>query len=301
MTRKVLTGLYAVLLLAGLTYAVVSQRDALREGLSRMSFATLVGALVALLVGLVLSMLSWRAVLTEVGSPLPVPVAARIFFVGQLGKYLPGSVWPLLTQMALGKAAGVPRTRMGAAGLVALGLSVVTGSVAGVLCLPAVGGGVYLAATVVLVVVGLVSLHPAVLNTVLSTGLRLARREPLESPLRLRGIAVSSGYLLACWLAFGVQAWLLVRAVGGHDAVALPLSVGAFALASTLGLLFIVAPAGAGVREAVLVLGLSPVLSAGEATTVALVSRLLVTVADTLVAGGALLVARRSGAVPPIG
>ena len=301
MTRKALTGLYALLLLAALAYAVISQRDALREGLSRISLATLLGALIALLVGLVLSMLSWRAVLAEVGSPLPVPVAARIFYVGQLGKYLPGSVWPLLTQMAMGKAAGVPRTRMGAAGLVALGLSVVTGAVAGVLCLPALGGGAYVVATVVLIVVGLVALHPRVLNAILATGLRLARREPLEQPLRLRGVALGSGYLLACWAAFGVQAWLLVRAVGGSEAVALPLSVGAFALASTLGLLFLLAPAGAGVREAVLVLGLAPVLSAGEATTVALVSRLLVTVADGLVAGGALLVARRAAGVPPIG
>ena len=32
--------------------------------------------------------------------------AARIMFIGQLGKYLPGSVWPILAQMELGNASG---------------------------------------------------------------------------------------------------------------------------------------------------------------------------------------------------
>ena len=45
------------------------------------------------------------------------------------------------------------------------------------------------------------------------------------------------------------------------------------------------APPGAGVREVVLVASLSPVLGAGKATAVALVSRLLTTVGDLLAAG----------------
>jgi hypothetical protein len=40
-----------------------------------------------------------------------VPGTARILFLGQLGKYLPGSVWPVLAQMELGKTYRVPRHR----------------------------------------------------------------------------------------------------------------------------------------------------------------------------------------------
>ena len=60
--------------------------------------------------------------------------------------------------------------------------------------------------------------------------------------------------------------------------ILLPLAVGAFSLASVAGLLALPVPAGAGVREAVLVVALSPVLPVGQALLLALVSRALLTV-----------------------
>jgi len=40
-----------------------------------------------------------------------IALGSRIFFVGQLGKYLPGSLWALLVQMELSRKAGIPRSR----------------------------------------------------------------------------------------------------------------------------------------------------------------------------------------------
>ncbi|MCW2544767.1 MAG: hypothetical protein JWM40_2319 [Frankiales bacterium] len=294
--------LFSTALVAALALALVKQRHALQDSLDQVSPLALAGALVALGVGLVLSMLSWRAVLAERGSPLPVRQAGRIFFVGQIGKYVPGSVWPLLTQATMGKRVGVPRTRMVTAGLVALAMSVATGLVTGLLCVGTLlehQGRVYLIALLVLLPFALAGLHPKVLNALLARALKLARRAPLEQPLSTRGVLVPVALLLGCWAMFGVQAWLLVRDIGGDDLSALALAVGSFALASTLGTLFIIAPAGAGVREAVLVLGLAPVLSGGQALTVAVLSRLVATVADGLAAGLALLAARRGGALAP--
>ncbi len=96
------------------------------------------------------------------------------------------------------------------------------------------------------------------------------------------------------WAGFGLQMWLLVRTLGaGAEASLLPLAVGAFALAWTAGFLFVIAPAGAGVREVVLVLALSPVLGTDQALLATLVSRALMTLGDGLVAGVAILFARR--------
>jgi uncharacterized membrane protein YbhN (UPF0104 family) len=293
---------FGALLVAALALALVDQRDALGDSLDQVSPLALAAALVSLGVGLVFSMLSWRAVLAELGSPLPVTQAGRIFFVGQIGKYLPGSVWPLLTQAQLGKRAGVPRSRMVTGGLVALAMSVATGLIAGLLCVGTLlhdQGRAYLIALLVLLPFALAGLHPKVLNALLAKALQLARRPPLDRPLSARGVLVPVLLLLACWAMFGLQAWLLVRDIGGDGISALPLAIGSFALASTLGLLFIIAPAGAGVREGVLVLGLAPVLSTGQALTVAVLSRLVATVADALAAGLALLAARRGGALQP--
>jgi uncharacterized membrane protein YbhN (UPF0104 family) len=294
--------LFAAALVGALALALFKQRDALQDSFDQVSASALIGALLALGVGLVLSMLSWRAVLAELGSPLPVRQAGRIFFVGQIGKYVPGSVWPLLTQAAMGKRLGVPRTRMVTAGLVALAMSIATGLVAGLLCVGTLlhdQGRVYLVFFLALLPFALAGLHPKVLNALLAKALKLARRPPLDKPLSTRGVVVPVLLLLGCWTMFGLQAWLLVHDIGGDDLSALALAIGSFALASTLGTLFIIAPAGGGVREGVLVLGLAPVLSAGQALTVAVLSRMVATVADALAAGLALLAARRGGALEP--
>jgi uncharacterized membrane protein YbhN (UPF0104 family) len=75
------------------------------------------------------------------------------------------------------------------------------------------------------------------------------------------------------------------------------LGTAAFALAWVVGLLVVIAPAGAGPREAALVLALAPVLSSADALLVALVSRVLMVVADAGAAGVAALLARHGG--PP--
>ena len=40
--------------------------------------------------------LAWRAILAGLGSPLPVSAVPPVFFVAQVGKYLPGAIWPYL-------------------------------------------------------------------------------------------------------------------------------------------------------------------------------------------------------------
>ena len=74
----------------------------------------------------------------------------------------------------------------------------------------------------------------------------------------------------------------------------LALASGAFAASWCSGFLLVVAPAGAGVREAALVLLLSGALTRPQVTVVAVVSRLLFVLGDLGWAGVALLVGRRA-------
>ena len=82
--------------------------------------------------------------------------------------------------------------------------------------------------------------------------------------------------------------------LGDHSRRYLLLSIGAFAVAWVAGFVFVLAPAGAGVRETLLVtvLGASE-LSSASALTVALISRLLMTAGDVIVGGIALAVIGR--------
>ncbi|MGZ4494175.1 MAG: lysylphosphatidylglycerol synthase domain-containing protein [Nocardioides sp.] len=300
---RALRTVVVLVLVAGLGYALVTQLGGVRKHLGDLSVPNVVGAQLALVCGLATGLLAWRALLADLGSPLPATVGARIFYVGQLGKYLPGSVWPVVTQMQLGAQANVPRRRSAAAALVALLLSVLAGLLVAAACAPALWSRLgALTGTLGLVVLalGLVACHPRLLNRLLALGMRLLRQPPLEHPLSGRGIATAVGLSALTWVFNGIQAWLLVVDVGGAPLRSLPYAVGGFALAAASGPLLVVLPAGAGVREAGLVVALSPVLTTAAATTVALVSRLLFTVADAGAAGVAALTARRAQVRQPV-
>jgi hypothetical protein len=49
-----------------------------------------------------------RAALAALGGRPPHAGAMRVFYLGQLGKYLPGTIWPAVTQMRLGRDYRVP-------------------------------------------------------------------------------------------------------------------------------------------------------------------------------------------------
>ncbi|AFR09482.1 hypothetical protein B005_0950 [Nocardiopsis alba ATCC BAA-2165] len=112
-------------------------------------------------------------------------------------------------------------------------------------------------------------------------------------------MAASVGWTLVAWIPLGLHVWLLTWAVGGDALRSLGPAVGAYALAWTLGLLVVFAPAGLGVREVVLVVALAPVVDAGAALVVAVLSRLVMTVADVGWAGLSLALSRAPAAPEP--
>lgn len=276
--------------------ALARDADEVRSAVDDLSPGYVLAAAAAVLASLVLSLLTWRSALDALDVHLPLPVAARIFFVGQLGKYIPGSVWPVMAQMEMGAAHGLSRTAVGTASLLALAIGVPGALVIGLLAVPALlsgGDGRYLLVFAALPVAVLV-LWPSVLNGLVAAGLRLLHR-PVVPP-RLDGRAIARTALLSgsANLLLGVHAALLALDLRAEGATVVPAAVGAFVLATVAGLLALPVPAGAGVREAVLVAALFPVLPLSAALVLAVTSRLLLTAADLAVAGAAAAGAART-------
>lgn len=282
---------FAVATLVFLVVALVTQWRRIGPRLAEISAPTIVLSMTAVLAGLVATMLAWRSLLADLGSRPRLTTTWQIFFAGQLGKYIPGSVWPVLIQMELAADHGIPRNRSAAASIVQMGLTVATGAMISVAALPFLYGHASIALLWILVVVVLTTflLHPRVANPVLNYGLRVMRRAPLEHPLSWRGLLQATAGQSVAWALFAMPVYLVGHDLGDHTRRYLLLSIGAFAVAWVAGFLFVLAPAGAGVRETLLVTLLSSSqLSAGSALAVALISRLLMTVGDAIVGGIAL-------------
>jgi glycosyltransferase 2 family protein len=242
------------------------------------------GAMLSVLIAMFASMQVWRLLLAALGSPLSVSPVTRIVFVGQLGKYVPGSVWPVLAQMELSSVYGVPRHRSATASVLSPLITISCGLLAAVLTLPfVVGSGAYLW-TLAAAPLLLACLCPKVLNSGMTRLLRLTRRPPLEQPLALRTIAACAAWSIGSWACYGMQIWLLADRLGAHGSAAGLRAIGGFALAWSAGFLAVFVPAGAGVREVLLVAVLAPVTGADGAIAMALASRMLTTAGDLLAA-----------------
>jgi uncharacterized membrane protein YbhN (UPF0104 family) len=296
-------GFLALALVLAVGY-VWRDRSAIADAWSRLDAGSVVLAGVLSLANVALSGASWRAVLGDLGSRLPWRAAARVFFVGQLGRYIPGTVFQFVAQAELARDHGVPRRRTGSALAVALLVSMTTASllVAGVLPFALQGkdirGWEWTGWLRWLTPLLLVLLVPRVINPLLTSLLRIARQDPLEHPVTWRGLLSSAAWATGSWLAVGLQVFVLSQAVGvaWSTGSALALAIGGYALAWIVGFLVVLAPAGAGARELVLGAVVALATGSGAATVVVLGSRVLLTLADLLLAFGALAGHRFSAA-----
>lgn len=227
------------------------------------------------LLGVVTTGLTWTMTLRAYRHRLELPDALRIFFVGQLGKYIPGSVWSFAAQAQMGVPRGVPVRTTIAAGLVFLVINLASATVVGGVAIVA-GQLVPEApewAGVLATGAGLVCLSRPVLQRLAMT---LAAEEWGTTRYAVLLTAIS-GSCLATWTLYGAATAVLVPP---HSRPSLLMCSGAFALAYVTGVVVIIAPAGVGVRELVVTALLAPAVGLAPATVTALITRVLMTGAD---------------------
>jgi uncharacterized membrane protein YbhN (UPF0104 family) len=275
---------FAVLAVALLLYAIVAQWHDVAPRFRQLSILGLASSAVLVLLGMFAMLKSWQVLLAGLGSNLGLAAAGRIFFIGQLGKYVPGSVWPIVVQMELGADAGVPRSSSVLTLLFIYLLYSTSTALVSASCLPWVTHRVPVWLAVLAAVIGIALLLPPVINKLIRIGMKLLR-QPEAARMRPRAIVTSFGWALGMWGCFGLHILVLAHDMRHPLSTHLVLlAVGGYSCAWICGFLFILAPAGGGVRELVLTALLAGTIGHDDAFAVALVSRLMMTVADLLCA-----------------
>jgi len=249
------------------------------------------GSLVMVLAGLLCTGIAWVWILRMYGYGPPRSVSFPVFFVGQLGKYIPGSVWSFGAQADMARRHGVPVRTTVATGLVFVYWNLATATVAGSIAIWTgavdVEFSVWLAA--LSAVVAVAAMLPAVVARV---GRRLDR-SPSRFTVRWSDVGLLVLLMAAAWIAYGLAMQLLTP-TSAESAASIPPAAftGIFAISYILGLLVFFAPAGLGVREVALTVLLTPWLGTAAATAVALLTRVVHTAADFAIAALAWAIGR---------
>jgi uncharacterized membrane protein YbhN (UPF0104 family) len=283
-----------VAVVAAVVYAVDKEWGSVRKTIGSLSWKSLIAAFAAIVLGMFATVRVWEHLLAAMGIRIPYLRAAQINLVGQLGKYLPGSVWAFVLQAQLGKRYGLYRPKALVALMLSAGVTTVAALVLAAFASPELvdhfGPAAWLVCAGPLTVF---LLYPPLLTKIANLVLRVIRKPQLRKPLIGPAVFRALVWALISWVFWGLQLWLLTGGLNLHQSFSTVLvCTGAFALGMSAGFLAFFLPSGVGVREAVIVAGLAPIAHHGTALALALTSRLLFTIADVSTALTALLAAR---------
>ena len=227
---------------------------------------------------------AWYLITLKLKIAVSFPETIKSWFYSQLGKYLPGKVWLLLSRFYFYESKGMSRKWIS----VALYLEMVAVIVAAAL--------IFLASLIFLneielfcpksqllwlvpgfILVAFIFLHPWVLQKILNWVLVRLSREPISLSISYLDVLWILFICVVAWLVGGLGFYLFVDSMYPVALQSILFLTGALAISSTLGLIAIFAPSGLGVREGALVYLLSFMMSTPVAVIISILTRLWMT------------------------
>ncbi len=255
---------------------------------------------------------AWRATLRVWSESLPFGTAARIWFVSNLGKYVPGKVWQIAAMGAMAQKAGVSAAAAVGSSLIVNLVSIVAGfAVIAVTAAGKVGTAVGVGASsnggrsaelavIAIAIAGgaALLLAPVAVPRLATLAGRVTGRSIPIPRVPPRAIWVAAASTTASWLLYGIAFALFAHGVSPRATGNASSYIAVYTGSYLAGYLALFAPGGVGVREAILVLAMPRfgLASAPDAAVIAITSRLWLTILEIL--PGLLLLQRRRAAQP---
>jgi len=238
-----------------------------------------------LALGVLLQAWAWvRLVRRMSGVPVAMLAGLKLYFDSQLARYAPGKVGLPLVRIEGGVRLGLGAALVGSSILAEVLCWAVVGGALSVLVIVATGSqksplfamlSDYAVPLLVLFTLGLLVLVLVDRQRFPAFALRWLRIDG-EGPLVPVDLPI---IFVGHWATWAVHGYLISRAGGAppEDATS---AIGAFLVAPLGGFLIVAAPAGLGVREALLSLALAPSIGSAGALATALLSRLCTLAAE---------------------
>lgn len=249
----------------------------------------------------------WRWTLILMGGRLSFVVAARIWFLSAIVRYIPGNVWQPLGMMVLCQRRGIRAEATISSIALFQAVNLLTIFVIAAVYFPLSGNlglltellpGLDLWLGLAGLPILLFLLRPAWLIALLNWMLRRIGRSPLPMELRSRTLLALMVVTVVDWLLFGAGFGALIMAITQFGVAELPRLwphlASTYAVAYALGYLSFVTPSGLAVREGALYLLLTPLLGGGLTTAASLAMRVWLLLGELAAAGLSLLVGREN-------
>ena len=144
-------------------------------------------------------------------------------------------------------------------------------------------------AILIVIVLFFICIHPAIINFFLDIVQKLTKKDNLKIPMTYPQMLKVVVLFILNWIVLGIGYYMVVYAIYPIGPEYMLYVAGVFGLAVMIGILALFAPSGGGVREAVMIALLIPIIRESNAEqyaiVISLVARLWMTVSELSVIG----------------
>jgi uncharacterized membrane protein YbhN (UPF0104 family) len=229
----------------------------------------------------------WRRILVAWDSHLGFVDAARIWFLSNLGKYVPGNIWSLTAMGVMARKRGLSAIAAAGSSVVMQTVSLATGTAIVMVTGATLLGQPVLVGAAVLLLVGILLSAPRFLPPLVSWVGNLLGREIAPPSVPAASIWTAAVASALSWLFYGLAFQLFVRGLLGAAPGEMSSYIAVYTAAYILGFISPIAPAGLGVREFTLAAFMTQLGLANEADAalVAIAARLWLTIVELVPSG----------------
>ena len=306
MTRSRLVNLVGIAIgvagIAFVTRRIVRDRTEIADALSSAEPGWLAVGGATGLIAMALISANWLLILRRAGAAAPWRRGMSWFFVGQLGKYVPGGIWPIVGQAELAHRGAIPRSAAyfsTAMSMIATLLGAATVAAIAGLTSPTDGRLLPAGIAVILVVSFAALAVPAARSVANDLARRVTTRElRLPDPRWFTLLVVRH---VPVWLAFaGINVFAIVALGTDLDTALVVELIYVTCISWMAGFVVVGVPGGIGVRETIFISMTTASLGAGVAVSAAVLSRVVSIVVDLIGAAVSVSIARTAPVtVPP--
>lgn len=286
---KVAQWIFAAAVLFFAARSLATQWNKVESRLTHLQFGWewITAATALILVTYALLIEGWRRVLEAWDSHVPFVGAARIWFLSNLGKYVPGNVWSLTAMGVMARKRGLSAIAAAGSSVIMQVVSLATGTAIVMVTGAKLLGQPLLVGAAVLLLAALLLSAPRFLPPLAIWMGSLIGREIAPPSVPARSIWTAAVASTLSWLFYGVAFQLFVRGLLGAAPGEMSSYIAVYTAAYILGFISPIAPAGLGVREFTLAafmvqLGLA---NEADAALVAIAARLWLTIVELVPSG----------------
>jgi hypothetical protein len=291
--KTLLKALWWIIVLCFIAFFLYSNLHRVEAVAHRLPTSNIVFSLIALSVGKLLLGFIMYLTLKQHKANLSLIRSFSIYNITQLGKYIPGSIWQYVGKIGMYKAAGLNNKTIRDTILLEAFWVAFSAFLVGVFLISITQGELLLSLSQKIPTIVILAVILAVAVFLLLPSLSGWRTKLRNYWRRLLFTPLSLFTTLFVWLSLGLSFWMILIPLSTSE-IGLTYTIGLFALSYTIGFVVPFAPAGIGIRESVLVLGLMPFLDIHTSIILATLNRVFYIIIEIVLAAASVLLPRHT-------